>query len=181
MNSSTTPPPANPRAVIGLIVQRSTIELFDAYGVAVAPIIEASPRVPSASRDQLLGTVQLSTEGLRGLLKLSCAGATLARMKPSADLPHGLQDWMRELTNQLAGRIKNRFSRYRVQVQVGLPSATPAVTNEVSREPTRDTLVYVFRTLRDDVVVSLSGGFDNANFDLQGGLNPAEEGDIILF
>lgn len=179
--NSTNPPPLSPRAVIGLIVQRSTIELFDAYGVAVAPVIDPPARLPHASRDQLLGTVQLSTEGLRGQLKLACAGATLARMKPSADLPNGLQDWMRELTNQLAGRIKNRFSRYRVQVQVGLPSATPGATNEASAEPLRDTLVYVFRTLRDDVIVSLSGGFDNANFDLKGGLNPAEEGDIILF
>ena len=101
-------------------------------------------------------------------------------MRPNADRPFGLQDWLRELTNQLAGRIKNRFGRYRVPIHVGLPSATKGV-GEPKHDNQQSALVYLFRTLKDDVYVMLSGGFESATFDLQGGPNPAEEGDIILF
>src|SRR5258705_2070077 len=84
-------------------------------------------------------------------------------MKPGVHGPFGLQDWMREVTNQLAGRIKNRFSRYRLVVQVGLPSATTVGFGEAAPEAQRDALVYVFRTLKDDVLVTLSGGVHGAH------------------
>src|SRR5258705_8161219 len=102
-------------------------------------------------------------------------------MKPGVDGPFGLQDWMREVTNQLAGRIKNRFSRYRLVVQVGLPSATTVGFGEAAPEAQRDALVYVFRTLKDDVRVTLSGGFDGAKLALPGGPNPPQGGDTISF
>src|SRR5690349_12994113 len=174
-----TAPPA--RAIIGLIIQRSTIELFNAYGVAVAPADDAGARSSRPPRDRLIGSVQLTSETRRGILSLSCSDVTLGRMKPGIDGVFGLQDWMREVTNQLAGRIKNRFGRYRVMVQVGLPSASVVGFGDAPVDGQRDTLVFLFRTLTDDVKVTLGGGFDGANFDLKGGPSPAEEGDIILF
>src|SRR6266850_486000 len=70
----------------------------------------------------------------QGLLALACSSPTLTRTKPSVDDSPALQDWLRELTNQLAGRIKNRFGRYRVPLHVGLPSATTGATGETDHQ-----------------------------------------------
>jgi hypothetical protein len=178
MSERRTNPPTSARAIIGLIVQRSTIELFEAYGVAVAPVVASDTNLPTVPRDHMVGTIVLSSANRQGLLALACSSPTLSRTKPSVDDSPALQDWLRELTNQLAGRIKNRFGRYRVPLHVGLPSATTGASGDADGHRSN---IYTFRTLKDDVFVVLGGGFESENFDLQGGSTPAQEGDVIIF
>src|SRR4051812_44224155 len=171
------PTSSHARAFIDLIIQRSTIELFDSYGVAVAPA--QSPEIPAKNAD-FVGSVQLSGTAIRGVLNLSASSATLTRTLPATGQPLALQDWVRELTNQLAGRVRNRFARYQLNIQVSLPtSKDPKSQPRTAAEHT--VLVYVFRTLKDDVVVKLSGDFDEASLVFSSNPAVAEEGDVILF
>jgi hypothetical protein len=173
------PTPTPARAVVALIVQRSTIELFAAYGVAVAPTCVSSMQPVKKRPDHIVGTVLVSGPGRRGVLAISTSSATLMRMKPTAGDAPSVQDWMRELTNQLAGRIKNRFGRYKLVMQVSLPTAlSSTVMDDLGN---KSGLVYVFHTTKDEVRVTLTGGFEGASLVLQGEGAGAEEGDVILF
>jgi hypothetical protein len=169
------------RALVALIIQRSTIELFAAYGVAIAPVDLSRGKDPERQADHLAGAVQLSAQGRRGVLTLSSSNATLKRVKPTLDDPLSFQDWMREMTNQLAGRIKNKFARYQFHLQVGLPTALKSSVIDQSPDPRAPALIFAFHTLRDDVFVTLTGGFDEAGLILQGEIPVPEEGDVILF
>jgi hypothetical protein len=173
---SIAPTSSHSRAFMDLILQRSTIELFESYGVAVAPTnsSEADRKPPD-----LIGSVQLSGSAIRGVLTLAASSATVTRTLQRTSEAQGLQDWVRELTNQLAGRIRNRFARYQLAIQVSLPT-----TKDPRSEPPKGKhteLVYVFRTLKDDVVVKLSGDIDEASLVFSSNAAVAEEGEIILF
>jgi hypothetical protein len=169
------------RALVSLIIQRSAIELFAAYGVAVAPVDLSRRKDLLRPADHLAGAVHMAAQGRRGVLTLSSSNATLKRVKPSLDDPLSFQDWMREMTNQLAGRIKNKFARYQFNIQVGLPTALKSGVIDQSPEAKAPGLVYVFHTLRDDVFVTLTGGFEEAVLVLKGEVPVPEEGDVILF
>ena len=174
---SIVPTSSHSRAFMDLIIQRSTIELFESYGVAVAPA--DSSDVPQKPAD-FVGSVQLSGTAIRGVLNLAASRDTLTRTLPRTGQTLVLQDWVRELTNQLAGRIRNRFARYQLSIQVSLPTSNhPASQPPKSAKQTE--LVYVFRTLKDDVIVKLSGDFDEGSLVFSSNPAVAEEGDVILF
>jgi hypothetical protein len=175
---SIVPTSTHSRAFMDLIIQRSTIELFDSYGVAVAPA--QSSEIPPNQAD-LVGSVQLSGAAIRGVLTLAASSATLARTLPQTSQPLALQDWVRELTNQLAGRVRNRFARYQLSIQVSLPTSKDPKSQAPPAGAKRTELVYVFRTLKDDVIVKLSGDFDEGSLVFSSSPAVAEEGEVILF
>jgi hypothetical protein len=173
-------------AIARLLVQRSTIELFDAYAVAIAPMpVEAAGGRPFVRpNDHLMGTVQVVAPGRRGVLTFSTSPAILVRTRPAVSDPHGQLDWMRELTNQLAGRIKSKFARYQLSLQMSLPSALSSTMLERNQvvSPARGTdLAFVFHAIRDVVLVTLTGGFDDTGLALMTDAPVADEGDVILF
>jgi hypothetical protein len=185
-NAANVPPNGREGSILALIVQRSTIELFAAYGVAVAPVrsIPVSAERPFARPpEHLVGMVEVAAPDRRGVLTISTSPATLARMRPIASDPRAQLDWMRELTNQLAGRIKSKFARYQLVLQMSLPSALSSSAmdrNQFMRVRAAD-LVFVFHTLRDEILLTLSGGFDGTGLSLQSDAPVADEGDVILF
>ncbi len=188
MNGGASHVPAKGRetAIARLIVQRSTIELFDAYTVAVAPMpAEAvGGRPVSRPNDHLVGMVQVVAPQRRGVLTLSTSPATLVRTRPTASDARSQLDWMRELTNQLAGRVKSKFARYQLPLQMSLPSALSSAMldrNQVVSSAKGTDLVFVFHALRDVVLVTLTGGFDDTGLALIADATVAEEGDVILF
>lgn len=101
--------------IVDDIVQRATIELFDAYGVtlevgasdhAIAPIAFAA-------------VIGFSGETLRGTLLFAPSEAVLLA---SEQLPEdAARDWVGELANQLLGRVKNHLLRYDVEVFLTVP------------------------------------------------------------
>jgi hypothetical protein len=172
------------RDQIVLIVQRSTIELFEAYGVAVAPAGPALALPLDLPSNHLVGRVGISVATRRGRITLSTSEATLARTRRNADESSAL-DWLRELTNQLGGRIANRFARYKLPMSTGLPTT---FQDKVSKEDAEredkgvPTLFLAFRVLRDTVHVTLTGRFESDELSLQPEpLAVTNEGDIILF
>jgi hypothetical protein len=165
--------------MMDLVVQRSAVELFASIGVAIAPM-PAIVTAPRFGAEDLVGIVQLSVNGAKGSLAVGASPATLARAKGYSPTS-SMQDWLRELANQLAGRIKNRLARYQVTVEVSLPSAFARSAFERGFELKGATTVYVFRTIKDDVQVVLSGDVGSIDLRFSGADGVAEEGELILF
>jgi hypothetical protein len=165
--------------MMDLVVQRSAVELFASIGVAIAPM-PAIVTAPRFGAEDLVGIVQLSVNGAKGSLALAASPTTLAKAK-GYTTTSSIQDWLRELANQLAGRIKNRLARYQVTVEVSLPSALARSAFDRGFELRGNTTVYVFRTIRDDVQVVLSGDVGNTDLRFSGIEGVAEEGELILF
>jgi CheY-specific phosphatase CheX len=166
------------RTTFDLLVQRSAYEVFAALGVSIAPTPYGSGE-RRATADDLIGVVQLTLNGARASLSLCVSARTLEG--PSAALGrHNIQDCLREVVNQLAGRIKNRLARYQVGMDVGLPTV---FTRSAHSSGGRDfkNLAYVFRTLTEDVQVELSKHFSSLELRYGGTIDIAEEGDVILF
>jgi hypothetical protein len=90
-------------------------------------------------------------------------------------------DWTRELTNQLLGRIKNRLAQYQVTLRTDIPSATEGKALEMRQVKFNPVLNLIFRTIRGDIVVALSGAVDYSKLYYNGSIANAAEGDIILF
>jgi hypothetical protein len=184
-NASNSPPPLRgaDRTIVSLIVQRSTIELFAAYNVAVAPVPIAVPASPPIVRptDHLVGMVQVTGSDRRGRLTMSTSPVTLARTRQTGPDIRAQLDWMRELTNQFAGRVKSKFARYGLPLQAGLPTALSSSAMARNQMIDGADLVLLFDALRDQILCTLSGGFDDTGLSLQSEAAVADEGQVILF
>jgi hypothetical protein len=180
-SGSNRPPPG--AAIVALILQRSILELFAAYGVVVAPVPpeDAASHPKVRPLDHLVGMVQITGPSRRGMLTMSTSPATLTRTRQGGNDMLGQLDWMRELTNQFAGRVKAKFSRYGLTLQSGLPMALSSSAMDRNHVIQRTDLVLVFTTLKDQILATLSGGFDDGGLALKGDKSVANEGEVILF
>jgi hypothetical protein len=89
-------------------------------------------------------------------------------------------EWARELANQLMGRIKNRLLQFSATLQLGLPSTSDAAT-ESGRERSATLRVYVGRTVRGNVLLTLEGMPEESELSYVGPEGLALEGEAILF
>jgi len=153
------------------------VELFRSYGVAVAPTQRSSVRPPPHEAD-CAAAIGFSAPRFSGTLTLSVPLEVLKSMRDAPQGDAALNDWIREITNQLLGRIKNRLMRFQVVLQVGLPAA---VKGGGALKGSGAELVYVFHTLRDQVLVVIEGSLDPSVLQFSGNMNIASEGDVILF
>ena len=165
---------------IDLLIQSTTVELFHAYGVAVAPTRRNSMPPPPIDAD-CTGTISFAAPRFTGNLTLTVPVDVLKLMQHAPGSSPALKDWIRELTNQLLGRLKNRLLRFQVVLQVGLPTNARGRAGPSSAESTTRQSVYVFRTLRGRIFVAVSGNLDPSALQFSGSLNLAGEGDVILF
>lgn len=176
-------PASGVRGAIDSLVQSSLVQLFGAYNVAVAPL----PRLPQHHVPTLLDvstSVGLSRrgQGTPGRLTLSAPTELLQGMGRG---PAGgralLGDWARELANQLAGRIKNRMLQFNVQLDVGTSHIvdSKALASQLALSPS--VRMYPGRTLRGEVLVSITGLPDESELSYVGPAHVANEGAVILF
>jgi hypothetical protein len=93
----------------------------------------------------------------------------------------GLTDWTQELTNQLLGRIKNRLTMFQTNLKAHLPSVLSGIARERLRTRKASEVLYRFRTLRGDIIVTLDAPLGNAVLTYSGVTTVALEGDVILF
>ena len=89
-------------------------------------------------------------------------------------------DVLRELTNQLAGRIKNRLMQFQVTLRVGLPTVMRKQLL-AQRSSTASSVCYRFRTLRGEIMVTLEGTIHNEPLNYSSRVRVAKEGDFIVF
>jgi CheY-specific phosphatase CheX len=130
----------------------------------------------------LAGVVSLSSAKANGSISLSWADAVFSLFTPpmpSTSL--GARDLLRELTNQLSGRVKNRLLNFALLLTIGVPTVLSGQALERQR-PRRDTeVVYLFRTLRGDIVVTLDLAIDGDALSYTGTNRVAKEGEFIAF
>jgi hypothetical protein len=168
--------------VVDGVVQSALVELFAAYRLAVAPLprlaLERAPTPAEVSATAGFGRGAGDTS--TGRLTLSVPTAVLELMRQGAESSLKT-DWVRELTNQLVGRIKNRLLQFDVRLQVGILSAIDSQIVARRLETSSSLRVYPGRTLRGDVLVTVEGLPDDADLRYVGPTQAASEGDIILF
>jgi hypothetical protein len=117
-----------------------------------------------------------------GRLTLSVPSELLQSMSRGPSGSHALQsDWARELANQLAGRIKNRMLQFNVRLDVGPSHIADSKTLASQLTTLPSVRVYVGRTLRGEILVSLTGLPEESELSYVGPALVASEGAVILF
>jgi hypothetical protein len=180
--SSTRSASAAIRPLLDALLQSSTVELFQSRGIAVAPLPSSVGNPHQATYFNLAGMVSLSSAKAHGSLSLSWGDAVFSLFTPPvlASSRAG-RDLLRELTNQLAGRIKNRLLNFALMLNIGVPTVLSGQAFEQQR-PRRDTdVVYLFRTLRGEIVVTMDLQIDPDGLSYAGTNRVAKEGDFIAF
>jgi len=153
------------------------VELFQSQAVALAPLGARYRPEPSVERT-LTGVIALSGTKGSGLMTLSLDDGVYELLPGTPS--HGLRhDALRELTNQLAGRIKNRLLKFQAPFCLGLPSVVRQDARSAA-VPAPETRGWVFRTLRGKVVVTLAG-LDETILDYSSAIRVVQEDDLIAF
>jgi hypothetical protein len=168
------------RAVIDVIVRSATVGLFHSYGVAAGPQLQA--KLASSQPSSLCGSIRFSGPGFDGVLELVVPDSVLARVRSEPLTAHTSRDVVRELTNQLMGRIKNKLLSFQVSLTLSLPSISRHVPERALAAAGAQTsvLVYEFRTLEGSVFVILRGTFSEEPLVFTS-TSVGNEGDVILF
>lgn len=169
------------QGIVDSIVQGSTVDLFEAYGVAVAPRARIKGSAGRRQTSEYTGVIGYNSKGGRGALLLDIPLPVLSQMKTFPGASVQTMDWLRELTNQLAGRIKNRLLRFQFDLQVGLPTVLERRMLEHRAPPGESATFYGFRTMRGEIQVLLEGTIDESTFAYAGDLVMPSEGDVIIF
>lgn len=172
--------PARNQRIIDVVVQSSTVGLFHAYDIAVAPAPGEMP-FDDRSESRMVGVIRFNAKGFEGTMALSIGGETLARFSRTPMGLHATRDLIRELTNQLMGRLKNRLLQFQIVLQVGFPTALVTIPGVRSPTAERTTLRYVFRTRHSPVLVTLEGSFDTRALVFSAAEMVAREGDLLMF
>jgi hypothetical protein len=180
------PPSAGMRGIIDALLQGSLVELFQAYGVAIAPLprdVRAEPeRYPELSA--LISFTAASDgkcAGANGRLSLSLPTEVMEAMQASRALQGRHADWTRELVNQLMGRFKNRLLPYGAKLQAGLPSSIAREALEAQSPRPAGRRVYRARTLRGEIVATLDGTLNEAELSYTAPTGAPAEGEMLLF
>lgn len=173
-------PAAGVRGAIDALAQGALVDLFHAYGVAVAPLPRIAagrmPRLP-----ELSAAISFTRPGgAAGRLTLSAPVAVLDLTRSGAASSQRL-DWIRELTNQLMGRIKNRLLHFSARVEVGPLVLVDSKQLALQLERAPSARVYSGRTLRGELIVTLDGMPEESELTYVGAGTQPSEGDLILF
>lgn len=168
------------RRIIDSIVQSSTVALFHSYGVAVAPAPDTGRA--DSTEPPLIGCIKFRAKEFSGRLQLVAPPSVLLRIRSAPLSSHAGRDLIRELTNQLMGRLKNKLLQFQVTLDVGLPSVADARIAEAPSSERVDTkLEYAFRTRQGLVYVLVDGRFDESALSFSVLVTVPGEGEVILF
>jgi hypothetical protein len=92
------------------------VALFESYGLDMRHVAQI---VPSACDMLYCGIVGFSGQNIRGGLVLAGSREALGASNPVETA--GIRDWVAELANQLAGRIKSRLLAHDVELHIATP------------------------------------------------------------
>jgi hypothetical protein len=168
------------RNTLTTIIQSSAVELFQVFEIAIAPIVSRSS-LPSGLDQQLSSTSAFASPALTGNLALFVPHEILPLAKRPSQRPFDPRDWIKELCNQLLGRIKNRLHGCDIDLRTGLPATVTGTLLERHRSDKPPEAVFGFRTLRGEITVTLTGSIDYSRILYTGKHCSAKEGDVILF
>ncbi len=174
------------RGIVDALLQGSLVELFQAYGVAVAPLPRDARGGPQRGPEvsAVIGFTSArdgKCANASGRLSLSVPTEVFDTMQREVSLHRRHADWARELANQLLGRFKNRLLPYGARLQAGVPSSIGRETLDAQLARASALKVYRARTRRGDVVATLDGTLEESELSYVGGTSELAEGELILF
>ena len=163
------------------LVKAAVIELFQARGVTVSASQQADGVAEYAA------VIGFSGHEMRGMLGLGMAKTTLEELSGSrargADI-FDAEDWLRESSNQLLGRLKKKLLRLSVIIDLALPTVLAGDRLRLLASTSAGPWAYGFACpagkLTAWLAVRLAPGVELIETDdpeLQG----ANEGDLVLF
>lgn len=150
-------------------------ELFLAYNVALQPV---SPVPRLDATPMLCGVIGLIGRGVRSSCMLAGHDALILASCPTGG---GSRDWVGELTNQLAGRVKAKLLRLGVEVALSTPVGLSGVA--LQPLPRGDLVPLCFEARGGQVTVWVETEADD-DFTLATYETPSahhQEGEIVLF
>ena len=166
--------------VLDLTVQNSVVELLREYGVSAAPVPSAQIGALEQEREPLAAQVSFYGAKASGTLVLRVARQTLEKTQNGSAGRYNEYDWIRELCNQLIGRIRNRLARYQVELRAAVP--TLLERGELRRlARNHPDQAYVFRAVSGFIAVWLTGDLSQVDLVLSSDIEVVEEGEVILF
>lgn len=163
-------PRSGVRVSIDALVQASLVELFNAYGVAVAPLPRSS-KAPTLPDVCVAAAFRSGADS--GRVTLSLPSELLDHMK-GAETTAVRQDWARELANQLVGRIKNRLLPFGIRLDIGALTLLDPKRLQHQLEQQPAARVYAGRSLRGPVLVTVQGLPHDSALSYVGGVAAAE-------
>lgn len=174
--------PTAVRPLVDALLQSSTVELFQSRGIAVAPLPSAARNSYRGAYFNLAGVVVLTSPKASGTLSLAWADPVFSLFTPPVPASaRGARDLLRELTNQLAGRVKNRLLNFALMLNIGVPTVLSGQAFDRQRPERDGEIIYAFRTLRGEIVVTLDLQIDPDGLSYSGTNRVAKEGDFIAF
>jgi hypothetical protein len=168
------------RNTLATIVHSSTVELFQTYDIAVAPVISAKS-LPKKLDQLLSATAAFSSPAMTGALAMFLPQELATIAKHPGQRSFEPMDWTREMCNQLLGRMKNRLLGCEIDLHTGLPMSVTGTLLDRHRSGKSPEAIFGFRTLRGEVTVTLTGSINYPRIRYTGRNNSAREGEVILF
>jgi CheY-specific phosphatase CheX len=137
-------PQTDAQQVVEDLAEEACTSLFDAYGV---PLEKQSSDAMALGDRALTGIVGFTGEGLTGMCLISASEPLLVSSNPAGGA--SLRDWVAELSNQLAGRLKHKLLAQGVEVYI----TTPIVLRAARVEPLPRTVLSPrsFRTAEGSI------------------------------
>jgi hypothetical protein len=164
------------------LIQSSTVALFHAYGVAVAPLTPSVDSPAAFAPDFPLGAISFRGPGMEATLIMSMPRAVRGQMRLGEHRHLDERDMTRELANQAMGRLKNRLFQYQVSLTCSLPLCADRSSElERAMRLAGPLTVYRFRTIHGHIMVALKGTLDAGRLVYSSTIKLNDEGDIILF
>lgn len=146
------------RRVLDVAIQTATIELFGVNHVALAPASTGNRR--RIETEEFRAAIAYRGQGFDGTLVLGIDRGPLQKLTGSTELGAAVSDRVKELANQLLGRIKNKLLRYQVVVEVGLPRS--GVHRPAEQRSQSSSIEYSFHALNGSVRVLLTDNLEGA-------------------
>jgi hypothetical protein len=169
------------KSIVDTIIQGAAVDLFHTLDIAAAPLPPVRGQRALDGLPELAAFVGFTSPAGSGTLRMGSPLSVVELAEKGSLTVLSKEDWIRELTNQLVGRVKKRFLQFGVLLTASLPS--PANQQFVERQGSATTVskTYLFRTIRGVVVVGLEGEIDGSQLAYCGSVQLPDEGDIILF
>ncbi len=172
--------PRGSSGAVDTLVRSVAVDLFRSCCVALAPISVPTPPA-ELEVPELVASIDFAAPLFQGTLYLCCPRSLLDYVHRGVEARPSDSDWVRELANQLLGRIKKNLLKSNVSLKTHLPKPGNAELARRRMAKQLSARVYEFRTLTGPVVVILDGTIDDTVVSYSGGAGNVAEGDIIIF
>jgi CheY-specific phosphatase CheX len=116
---------ASTRALVELLAAEACVDVFAAHNVELRSLADSAP--PSEG-DVMTGIIGFSGPGIWGMCLMSSSRSPILASNPVAS---STRDWLAELVNQLAGRLKRKLIGQGATVYI----TTPIVLRAARVEP----------------------------------------------